>query len=1599
MSGRTRVGRPVALVCAFALLATIIVVTALPSGEVQAARQAPTAPMPACVVSDQGAQGLGCVPGNLGAAVGGTFAAGGSFSVLTSPAGLSPCLTHVSTGCYYSLNTPSITRCVYLANNDPTDVRSCGTLSTQGGVSAQRQGTCSGALGGTFVYGGHAQKPWEWWIVRAAIASLCHFKVPDTRPIDNLRGPTFWLVQTSVRECIEPGGGFGCDESWATLATRTEFAWLPVTGTLAPHAAFIPNELGPGLFEFENISEPYAQGNTTWEWTFGDGATATSKSPVHQYDEPGTYSVRLTMRSSAGPSTSVTRVVEVSPPELTVSVFNPEARFGPGETGNRYNIGDEFVAKVVVSTDLGLGNLTGVAPAPELVVIPPQLEALDPLPVVEPMILGSNARLEYEIPVKAIASGLFDLDSTWNGSDSSGAAIGPVTGTLAGSVTGLMVEVTTTPDPLLVDHDNNGDGQITDADNEIAIKVKVTNVSNTDITGITYDELDLSSNLLRDPAVHLELQSAPTRAFQDLAVGASDELEWVYLATDAVDARAQIIVRGQAGGFEVATNGETDVKGITERLIEASITLDNQQLVSGKVVRISGTFKNVTDGNEHPRNVSFAVERTFEDGPSADAGASGQRNGGNGWFTSEGSETSAGLEMFELAPGQQIELDAIVHTLETPETTGFTIKYAVMPFAEKLDEDGNPVVPQVYEPADPRNVIVSDEGGSSDTHRVRLAGVTQTPEPFEWLSCAQELGFGEYLSCKLVRGVGTAARGLWEIGVLLSDGVVAVAQAKLYTDRLFIEYLLSDSAARQAIRDEIVAELTEMKRLGHEALASIDVTHIPVLVGDMIVRAIQRIENVLNTNDIKLIYGEMAEIVGENIDFALEGIVAARVAIKATMAVGGRAGLLRSSVLNQIEANSQKSIDDALRVIREQGERSLPGSRVMRAGVDVTNYPEIAKAFGASVDDVRNLFKIAEDQGVTIVFRSRSPKSIELIESGRALPKPQGVKTKGVNDLDMQYLDYPTQYDSVIAIVEPPVTSVDGIGAFLDAHPKLSKMPNGPAKTDLRNALNERLKTRLKEWDEFEADRAQWTRDPSQRVDGKPGGVKVDFDPEFNQLERKYIDEKPNQRGRVLEEPDIPVEGQERGRKVYRVQMEDPSLPPGPDGTRFRDITGDIDFLAILTPDGRVLGDGVEGAQLALELKQRAKVYQLMQELVGMQHGESFTIPPGKVREKYMKDGLNSGDGETLLAATPQKRLMTTYFDDGLSTLLGGPNGDIVQLYERSFFEGIFQEVLSPPRILNLVTVAELRAASAKFRSITQYFGVSIFARITGLLNSDVKDDLDRSGPALQPGEDGGVAQYEAPPRPSGRLGEAIFPGSAGGEWRPVTRAELVANGPVGLRPWTYIDGRVGVGDLAAPAVSKADMGVPTTSPWFRVGDVVVVDPGGLGEELATLATVSPMTFTSPLTNDHEWGAMVLLAYPDAVGSGGGGGVGAAIVSLSPERLLETRPGSETFDGKFELGRTVAAGSVTELQVTGRAGVPGDAAAVMLNVTAVRPVERGFLTVFPCGGAVPNASNVNYVAGQNVPNAVLAKVGVGGKVCIYTFAQTHLLTDVSGYVP
>jgi hypothetical protein len=71
---------------------------------------------------------------------------------------------------------------------------------------------------------------------------------------------------------------------------------------------------------------------------------------------------------------------------------------------------------------------------------------------------------------------------------------------------------------------------------------------------------------------------------------------------------------------------------------------------------------------------------------------------------------------------------------------------------------------------------------------------------------------------------------------------------------------------------------------------------------------------------------------------------------------------------------------------------------------------------------------------------------------------------------------------------------------------------------------------------------------------------------------------------------------------------------------------------------------------------------------------------------------------------------------------------------------------------------------------------------------------------------------------------------------------------------------------------------------------------------------------------------------------------------------------------------------------------------VVLNVTATEPAAAGFVTAYPRGIGRPLASNLNFVPQQNVANAVIAPVGVGGSICLFTNVATHLVVDVVGYI-
>jgi hypothetical protein len=121
-------------------------------------------------------------------------------------------------------------------------------------------------------------------------------------------------------------------------------------------------------------------------------------------------------------------------------------------------------------------------------------------------------------------------------------------------------------------------------------------------------------------------------------------------------------------------------------------------------------------------------------------------------------------------------------------------------------------------------------------------------------------------------------------------------------------------------------------------------------------------------------------------------------------------------------------------------------------------------------------------------------------------------------------------------------------------------------------------------------------------------------------------------------------------------------------------------------------------------------------------------------------------------------------------------------------------------------------------------------------------------------------------------------------------------------------------------------------------------------------------------------------------------GSGAALTTVVPARLLDTRSGTGGWFGV--LGHSQA----VDLGVAGRAGIPSGATAAVLNVTVTEATGAGYLTAYPCGGTVPLASNLNFTAGETRANLVTVRLGADGKVCFFSYGRAAVIADITGYL-
>jgi hypothetical protein len=122
--------------------------------------------------------------------------------------------------------------------------------------------------------------------------------------------------------------------------------------------------------------------------------------------------------------------------------------------------------------------------------------------------------------------------------------------------------------------------------------------------------------------------------------------------------------------------------------------------------------------------------------------------------------------------------------------------------------------------------------------------------------------------------------------------------------------------------------------------------------------------------------------------------------------------------------------------------------------------------------------------------------------------------------------------------------------------------------------------------------------------------------------------------------------------------------------------------------------------------------------------------------------------------------------------------------------------------------------------------------------------------------------------------------------------------------------------------------------------------------------------------------------------STGAAGLAGTFTPIAPYRALDTRTSSP-----------VAADSALSFGIAGINGIPATVAAVVFNLTVTDPRSFGFATAYASGAARPNASNLNFSAGQTVPNLVTVPVGADGKVTLFNRSSgtTQFIADVAGY--
>jgi len=164
-------------------------------------------------------------------------------------------------------------------------------------------------------------------------------------------------------------------------------------------------------------------------------------------------------------------------------------------------------------------------------------------------------------------------------------------------------------------------------------------------------------------------------------------------------------------------------------------------------------------------------------------------------------------------------------------------------------------------------------------------------------------------------------------------------------------------------------------------------------------------------------------------------------------------------------------------------------------------------------------------------------------------------------------------------------------------------------------------------------------------------------------------------------------------------------------------------------------------------------------------------------------------------------------------------------------------------------------------------------------------------------------------------------------------------------------------------------------------------------DQIVPNAVIAPVDSTGKVCIASSVGTHVVVDVNGWFGATSG------LNAVTPVRVFDTRSGTGGVP-VAKVGALDGSGTALEVSVLSAIGQSvGAVSAVSLNVTATGTSASkygGYVTAYPCGTR-PNASNLNFVSSQTVPNAVIVPVSATGTVCFYVYGQADLIADVNGW--